>query len=76
MRRQVPDASISVTVLLLYIGVLCVIAVVVLVVRWWLRFRDPRGLRNRSYSERLAVRFSDHRERQRHKAKKQGRRRR
>ena len=76
MHRQVPNASISVTVLLLYVGVICAIAVAVLVVRWWLRFRYPRGVRNRSYSEQLAVRFNHHRERLRQKAKKkQGRRR-
>ncbi|RYG57436.1 MAG: hypothetical protein EON56_02505 [Alphaproteobacteria bacterium] len=74
MHRQVPDASISVTVLLLYVGVLCAIAVAVLVVRWWLRFRDSQRIRNRSYSERLAVRFNHRRESLRQKAKKkQGR---
>lgn len=71
MHRQVPNASISITVLLLYIGVLCAAAVAVLLIRWWLRVRDPRGLLKRSYSYRLAVRFHNRRERLRHMAKKQ-----
>ncbi|MES3009746.1 MAG: hypothetical protein V4738_03115 [Pseudomonadota bacterium] len=76
MHSQVPDASISVMLLLLYIGILCVVAVAVLVVRWWLRVRDPWGLRNRSYSERLAGRFNVQREHLRQQTKKkQGRRR-
>lgn len=76
MRRQAPDASISLTILLLYVGVIVIAALVVLLIRWWLRIRGSRGLRIRSNSEEFAIHLNDQRDRLRRKPKRKQNRRR
>lgn len=77
MRREAPDASISLTILLIYAGIICVAAVVFLLLRWWRRFDDPLNFRRRSYSKRLAIRFARQRYRLRRRpSRTRGRRRR
>lgn len=57
MPHSTPDLEFSLSMVLMYLGLLAVAAVVVIVVRWWRRRSDPHNMRNRPYSEQLTGRF-------------------
>ncbi|MBU1357584.1 MAG: hypothetical protein KKC79_19875 [Gammaproteobacteria bacterium] len=75
MHRDIPEASISLTILVIYIGFICVVALAGLLFRWWLQHRDPLHFQRRSYSQRLGDRFDRKRARLRRTARKAARQR-
>lgn len=70
MHREIPEASISLKILVIYIGFICVVALAAFLFRWWWHHRDPLRFQRRSYSQRLGDRFDRKRARLRRMARK------